>query len=211
MKVALFGATGRVGNAILTLLLEKGMKVNALVRKPESLQPQNGLTVLQGDARNPSDIEATLTGVDAVISALGTDKSTVLTESITHIISNMQKKQVQRIITIGTAGILDSRTEPGKLRYQSTESKRKSTMAAKEHHRVFHLLKDTLLEWTIICPTYLPTGDSTNDYIVLRDKLPETAVQTTTGDTALFTVNELLKKEHIGYRVGIVSSSLGEK
>lgn len=210
MKIALFGATGRVGHAILTLLVEKGIKVTALVRNPEKLQPQDGLTVLQGDARNSADIAATLAGVDAVISALGTDKTTVLTESITHIISNMQKQQVKRIITIGTAGILDSRVEPGILRYQSTESKRKSTKAAQEHHKVYDLLKGTLLEWTIVCPTYLPTGAPTAEYIVLRNKLPEAAVQTTTGDTAMFTVNELLKNEHIGYRVAIMSQSLGE-
>ncbi|WP_277587328.1 NAD(P)-dependent oxidoreductase [Psychrobacillus antarcticus] len=205
MKIALFGATGRVGQVILTLLLEKDIKVTALVRNPEKVQPRAGLTVLQGDARNTADIVGTLAGVDAVISALGTDKTTVLTEAITHIISNMEKQQIKRIITIGTAGILDSRAEPGLLRYQSSESKRKSTTAAQEHHKVFELLKDTLLDWTIICPTYLPVGAATDEYIALRNMLPANAVQTTTGDTALFTVNELLKNEYIGYRVGIIS------
>ena len=210
MKIALFGATGRVGRAILTLLLEQDIKVTALVRNPEKVEPHVGLTVLQGDARNTADIVETLAGVDAVISALGTDKTTVLTESITHIISIMQKEHLKRIITIGTAGILDSRTEVGGLRYQSSESKRKSTTAAREHHRVFELLQDAPLDWTIVCPTYLPTGNATEEYIVLRDQLPEEAVQTTTGDTALFAVNELLKNEHIGYRVGIMSPILGE-
>ena len=205
MKIALFGATGRVGHAILTLLLEKDINVVALVRNPKKLQPQAGLTVLQGDARNIADVEGTLAEADAVISALGTDKTNVLTESITHIISIMHQQQLKRIITIGTAGILDSRLEPGLLRYQSSESKRKSIAAALEHHKVFDLLKDSLLDWTIVCPTYLPSGDATNEYIVLRDKLPEGAVQTTTGDTALFTENELLQNEHIGYRVGIMS------
>ena len=205
MKIALFGATGRMGHAILTLLLERDIKVIALVRNPEKLQPYAGLTVLQGDVRNRTDIVGALAGVDAVISALGTDKTTVLTESITHIISIMHKQHLKRIITIGTAGILDSRVEVGLLRYQSSESKRKSTMAAQEHHQVFDLLKDTSLDWTIVCPTYLPTGAATAEYIVMRDNLPESAVQTTTGDTALFTVNELLKNEHIGYRVGIMS------
>lgn len=205
MKIALFGATGRVGHAILTLLLEKDIKVTALVRNPKKVQPQVGLTVLQGDARIIADVERTLDGVDAVISALGTDKTNVLTKSITHIISIMQKRQLKRIITIGTAGILDSRAEPGLLRYQSSESKRKSIVAALEHHKVYDLLKDTSLDWTIACPTYLPTGNSTDEFIILRDKLPEDAVQTTTGDTALFTVNVLLKNEHIGYRVGIMS------
>ena len=208
MKVALFGATGRVGHAILMLLLEQNIKVTALVRNPEKLQPQDGLTVLQGDARNNADIVGVLAGVDAVISALGTDKTTVLTESITHIISIMQKQQLKRIITVGTAGILDSQTDPGLLRYQSSESKRKSITAALEHHRVFELLKGTSLDWTIACPTYLPTGAATGEYIFLRNKLPAEAVQTTTGDTALFIVNELLKSEHIGYRIGIMSPQI---
>lgn len=205
MKIALFGATGRVGYAILTLLLEKGIEVTVLVRNSEKLQIQPGLTVLQGDARSTTDVERTLDGVNAVISALGTDKTSVLTESITHIITVMQKQRIKRIITIGTAGILDSRVEPGLLRYQSSESKRKSSTAAQEHHRVYDLLNDTSLDWTIICPTYLPTGASTDEYSILRDMLPVNAVQTTTGDTALFAVNELLNNDHIGYRVGIMS------
>lgn len=205
MKIALFGATGRVGYAILTLLLEKGIEVTVLVRNSEKLQIQPGLTVLQGDARSTIDVERTLDGVNAVISALGTDKTSVLTESITHIITVMQKQRIKRIITIGTAGILDSKVEPGLLRYQSSESKRKSSTAAQEHHRVYDLLNDSSLDWTIICPTYLPTGASTDEYSILRDMLPVNAVQTTTGDTALFAVNELLKNDHIGYRVGIMS------
>ena len=205
MKVALFGATGRVGQAILTLLLEEDIDVTAMVRKPEKVQPRAGLSVLQGDARNSADIVEATAGVDAIISALGTDKTSVLTEFISHIVPIMHQQHLKRIITIGTAGILDSRAELGLLRYQSSESKRKSTTAAQEHHKVFDVLKDTSLEWTIVCPTYLPTGASTDEYIVMRDYLPEGAVQTTTGDAALFTVKELLKNDHIGYRVGIKS------
>lgn len=205
MKVALFGATGRVGHAILTLLLEQGIEVTAMVRNPEKMQPHAKLSVLQGDAKNSADIVNATLGVNAIISALGTDKTSVLTEFTSHIVPIMHQQQQKRIITIGTAGILNSRAEPGLLRYQSSESKRKSVTAAQEHHKVFNILKDTALEWTIVCPTYLPTGASTDDYIVMRDYLPEGAVQTTTGDTALFTVKELMKNEHLGHRVGIKS------
>lgn len=205
MKIALFGATGRVGNGILTLLLERGIEVTSLVRNVDNLQPHLNLTVLQGDARVASDVEKVIREADVVISALGTDKTTVLTESISHMISIMSKNGIDRIITIGTGGILTSRVEPELLRYQSSETKRRSTVAAMEHHRVYNKLKESSLKWTIICPTYLPTGNATNAYIIERDTLPLGAVQTTTGDTALFTVHELLENEHIGYRVGIMS------
>lgn len=46
------------------------------------------------------------------------------------IIEAMENGGIKRIITIGTAGILQSRTTPNSLRYQSSESKQKSTRAA---------------------------------------------------------------------------------
>jgi putative NADH-flavin reductase len=205
MKVALFGATGRVGSEILSLLLENNHFVTILVRTPEKIQAHLHLTILKGDAKIAFDVEKALKNVDAVISALGTDQSTVLTEAMAHIIYNMKKQKMNRIVTIGTGGILTSRENPELLRYESSESKRKSTVAAQEHHKVYDMLKVSKLDWTIVCPTYLPTGSATNAYIIERDVLPVGAVRSTTGDTALFAYNELIENEHIGHRVGIMS------
>ncbi|WP_313894334.1 NAD(P)H-binding protein [Psychrobacillus sp.] len=205
MKIVLFGATGRVGNEVLSLLLENKYEVTVLVRTPEKLKTHSQLTIIQGNACVRADVEKAISGADAVISALGTDQSTVLTESITHIIYVMTKLNIKRIVTIGTAGILISRENQNLLKYQSAESKRKSTVAAKEHHKVYDLLNTSGLDWTIVCPTYLPTGAETDAYIVERNLLPLGAVQSTTGDVALFAYNELVKKEHVGYRVGLMS------
>ncbi|WP_391118909.1 NAD(P)-dependent oxidoreductase [Psychrobacillus sp. L3] len=205
MKIALFGATGRIGKEMLSLLLENNDEITALVRTPTKLQTHPNLTLLQGDARVFSDVEKTLAGADAVISALGTDKTTVLTESVEHIISIMEKQKIKRVVTIGTAGILTSRVNPNLLRYESSESKRKSIIAAKEHLNVYEMLKRSALDWTIVCPTYLPTGDATKAYIIERNQLPLGAVKSTTGDTALYAFKELFENKHIGYRVGIMS------
>lgn len=205
MKVALLGATGRVGSAILSLLLEGDYKVTALVRDHSKLKEHPNLTIITGNATVAKDIEKTLQDADAVISALGTDKSTVLTESIVHMMNCMEKKQIKRVVLIGTAGILNSRVDPELLRYQSSESKRKLTTAAMEHHSVYEMLRKSHLAWTIICPTYLPTGGATDAYRVEIDFLPEEAVQTTTGDTAMFAVKELWNEKYVGHRVGIVS------
>jgi putative NADH-flavin reductase len=205
MKIALFGATGRVGKNILSLLLENNDEVTALVRTPEKLQPRPNLTLIQGDARVFLDVEKTLEGADAVMSTLGTDQTTVLTDALEHIISIMEKQKIKRVVTIGTAGILTSRVNQNLLRYESSESKRKSNVAAKEHHKVYEMLKESTLDWTIVCPTYLPTGVATKAYIIERDKLPVGATKSTTGDTALFAFNELIESKYIGYRVGIMS------
>ena len=50
MKIALIGATGFVGSAVLTELLERGHAVTALVRTPAKLGGRPGLAVVVADA-----------------------------------------------------------------------------------------------------------------------------------------------------------------
>ena len=142
-------------------------------------------------------------GIDVVISALNTDGATTLSESMPHIIEAMENEGIQRIITIGTAGILQSRATPNLLRYQSSESKRKSTRAAEDHHKVYDMLKQSTLEWTIVCPTYLPDGERLGEYRVERDFLPVDGVKIHVSDTAEFTYKQIKSNDYIKSRVGI--------
>ncbi|PID03308.1 MULTISPECIES: NAD(P)-dependent oxidoreductase [unclassified Sporosarcina] len=203
MKIVLFGATGRTGSKIVRRALTDGHEITALVRSPEKCEPQEKLTIIAGDVRNPDAVKKAMAGADAVVSALGTDKTTTLTEAMQAIIEGMKEYGIERIVTIGTAGILNSRTEPSKLRYQSNESHRKLTFAAEEHHKVFTMLKDSGLDWTIVCPTYLPDGEASGNYRTEREYLPINGTQISTGDTAAFAYNELSKQNHKGFRVGI--------
>ncbi|ARF17353.1 NAD(P)-dependent oxidoreductase [Sporosarcina ureae] len=203
MKIAIFGATGRTGSEIVRHALTDGNEVTALVRSPEKCKPHEKLTIIAGDVRNQNAVKKALVGADAVVSALGTDKTTTLTEAMPVIIKGMKEHGIKRIVTIGTAGILNSRTEPSKLRYQSNESHRKLTFAAEEHHKVFTMLQDSGLDWTIICPTYLPDGEAVGNYRTERDFLPIDGAQISIGDTAAFAYDELSKQGHKGYRVGI--------
>lgn len=203
MKTTVFGGTGRTGREIVRLALVDGHEVQALVRSVDALQPQPGLTTVRGDARNPADVAQVIAGTDAVISGLGTDSTTTLTEATAAIIAELKAHAVSRIVTIGTAGILNSRTEPGKLRYQSNESRRTQTFAAEEHQRAYEMLRDSGLDWTVVCPTYLPEGEAVGGYRTERDYLPEDGRQISTGDTAAFACEELLSYTNVGYRVGI--------
>lgn len=203
MKIILFGATGRTGSEILKKALEDGHEVRALVRSPEKCEPHKNLVIIQGDVRKVEDVKRVIVGADAVVSALGTDKTTTLTDALPVIIDTMEECGIKRIVTIGTAGILQSRSEPSLLRYQSNESNRKLTFAAEEHHKVFDLLRTSSLDWTIICPTYLPEGEAVGNYRVERDYLPFEGKQISTKDTAAYAYEELTAKKHIGYRIGI--------
>lgn len=199
----LLGATGRTGSRIVQLALQDGHEVTALVRTPEKmLTKHDKLTIVQGDVLNKGDLQRATRGVDAVISALNTDGTNALSDGMPLIIEAMRNNSVQRLITIGTAGILQSRTTPG-LRYQSSDSKRKSVRAAIEHHKVYELLRQSTLDWTIVCPTYLPDGEYRGNYRTERDYLPEGGAEISVGDTAAFTYSQLDSNEFIRSRVGI--------
>lgn len=82
MKIALFGATGRVGHHMLEKALSEGHSVTALVQSPKKLATHEKLTAIQGDVRNQQDVDKTISGVDVVLSSLGTGETTILTEAI---------------------------------------------------------------------------------------------------------------------------------
>ncbi|WP_102261148.1 NAD(P)-dependent oxidoreductase [Mesobacillus jeotgali] len=204
MNILILGATGRVGSQILTYALHDRHHVTVLVRTPEKLQINSGnLTISQGNVLNKNDIVRAMHGIDVVISALNTDGTTTLSESMPLVINAMKNEGIQRIITVGTAGILQSRTTPTVIRYQSSESKRKSTRAAEEHHKVYDMLKQSTLHWTIVCPTYLPDGEREGQYRIERNFLPEGGMKISVPDTAEFTYRQIESSDYVKSRVGI--------
>ena len=106
VHIALFGATGRVGNVFLQKALEEGHTVTALVRDASKLKKHQNLTLVIGDAKVYEDIEKTAKKADMILSSLSTDQTTTLTESMKHMIAVCLKLQIERIVSIGTAGIL---------------------------------------------------------------------------------------------------------
>ncbi|WP_342573830.1 SDR family oxidoreductase [Solibacillus sp. FSL K6-1781] len=204
MNLLILGGTGRVGSHLVMNALQDGHHVTALVRTPDKIENHHeNLTVIQGNVLKKEDVERAMHGVDGVLSGLNTDGGTTLTESMPLVIDAMKKEGIKRIITIGTAGILQSRVSPELLRYQSSESKRKLTRAAEEHHKVYELLQQSGLDWTIVCPTYLPDGEKLGKYRTERNFLPEDGSQISVPDTAVFAYSLLQSSDYIKARVGI--------
>ncbi|UOR13235.1 NAD(P)-dependent oxidoreductase [Halobacillus amylolyticus] len=204
MKIAIFGATGRVGRRVVNMAIRENIEVNALVRdikKAEQIIPEASL--IKGDVTNSKDIETTIQGCELVFSALGTDKTDTLSKAIPMIIHLMKKHQIARMITIGTAGILNSRLEENKFRFETNESKRRLTFAAREHLSVFKALSQSNLSWTILCPTYLPEGEAEGHIRYEPNFLPEGGKKITVGDTAQFAFQEIKSARFPHLRVGL--------
>ncbi|MDN3015187.1 NAD(P)H-binding protein [Paenibacillus sp. BSR1-1] len=204
MNICLFGATGRVGSVILENALSNQISVQALVRDLEKLNMDSGgLKVMTGNVLNEEDIAQTMKGTDIVISALNTGGNSTLSQSMPLIINNMKREGIKRIITIGTAGILQARSAPHLYRFQSSESKRKSTRDAEEHLKAYLLLKASGLDWTVVCPTYLPVGERLGQYRYEKDILPENPSSISIYDTGDFAFQQLFSNKFIGSRVGL--------
>ena len=69
MNIALIGATGFVGSAVLNELLQRGHRVTVLARNPAKLTPREGLTVVAADAQDAAQVAKAVAGHDAVVSA----------------------------------------------------------------------------------------------------------------------------------------------
>lgn len=104
MRLALFGATGRAGGAILRQARAAGHDVQALVRAPGP-PGRDGphVTVIAGDARDPAATGRAVDGADAVVSAIGGTRPgnlAVLREGTAAILRAMQVAGVRRLIVI---------------------------------------------------------------------------------------------------------------
>ena len=66
MTVLVTGATGRVGRMVVDLLVDAGLPVRALTRRPEEAALPAGVEVVTGDLTVPESLDAALRGVDAV-------------------------------------------------------------------------------------------------------------------------------------------------
>jgi len=69
MKIALIGATGFVGSAILQEALQRGHEVTAIVRDPAKLSAHPKLHPQKADVYNEDEVARLVAGHDTVISA----------------------------------------------------------------------------------------------------------------------------------------------
>jgi putative NADH-flavin reductase len=109
MKLAIFGATGRTGLPLVKQALEAGYEVVTLVRTPAKMPFEHDrLTLVQGDAMNPTDVEKVVQGTDAVISVLGHSKDSprdLQAVATRNIVAAMQKYGVKRLVSLTGAGV----------------------------------------------------------------------------------------------------------
>jgi putative NADH-flavin reductase len=87
MRLAIFGATGRAGRAVVERALRQGHEVAALTHDPAKIPPRQRLRVVSGDACDPVSVGETINGAQAIVSTLGGQD--ICTEGIRPILSTL--------------------------------------------------------------------------------------------------------------------------
>ncbi|TDX01427.1 NAD(P)-dependent oxidoreductase [Dinghuibacter silviterrae] len=159
MNIALIGASGFVGSNLLTEALSRGHHVTAIVRNPEKITITHpNLTVKKGDATNPSELAALVSGHDLVLSAINDRQvpnqyDTYLNGS-RAVLEGVKKSGVKRFIVIGGAGSLE--IAPGVQLVdtpQFPEEYKREAQAARDFLNVVR--KEDGLDWTFFSPAIL--------------------------------------------------------
>lgn len=203
--IALFGGSGRTGMRLLERLLEDGHDVRLLSRR--EVEPRERLTVIIGDATDADAIAETVQSADVVMSALGTDKQNVLSRFTPLVISAMQANGVTRILTVGTAGILQAH-DSDNYRFETRESKRSMTTAAEDHARAYELLDASNLDYTIVCPTQLIEDASVGNVVITPDELgTQNSGPISRDDVAKLVLRAWKDGLYSRHRVGITTES----
>lgn len=111
MKVALIGATGFVGSAILNELLQKGHHIVAIARHPEQLKYSGNVSAVGVDIFDTNALAEAITGMDAVVSAYNAgwtnpDLYNDFLKGSKSIQAAVKQAGVARLLVVGGAGSL---------------------------------------------------------------------------------------------------------
>jgi putative NADH-flavin reductase len=208
MKVALLGATGFVGSALLKEALDRGHAVTAIVRHPEKLEKREGLTAKAGDVYDSTSLARLIQGNDAIISAFnpGWKNPNLYDDQVrgtASIIAAIKKARIKRVLWVGGAGGLEVR--PGVRVVDSPDLPswvRPGSLATID--ALDQLRKEPELEWSYLSPSAeLKPGQRTGKLRLGNDQLLVDATgksEISVQDYAVAMIDELERPAHVRRR-----------
>ncbi|MEV6591852.1 NmrA/HSCARG family protein [Streptomyces acidicola] len=155
MRVAVLGATGGQGSAVVSSLLDAGQDVRGVVRNPGGTRAHAlekvGVEVVRGDLRDVSSLVAALDGMDAAF-------------AVTTPFEEGPQAEVEQGLTIIAAA---RQVELPHLVLSSVASADRSTGVPHfdSKYRIEQALRQESDDWTIVAPTYFydnMLGDAEN-------------------------------------------------
>ena len=209
MKLAIIGASGFVGSALLDEALQRGHNVTAIVRHPEKIsQVDPKLTVKQGDAQDADALAELVSGHDAVLSAFnaGWTNPNLYTDFLKgceSIEKGTEQAGVKRLLVVGGAGSLEA--APGVQLVDTPQFPAEWKAGATSARDYLNVLrKNTTLDWTFLSPAImLEPGERTGTFRIgteqpIFDEKGESKISV--ADLAVAILNEIEQPQFIQKR-----------
>lgn len=211
MNIALFGATGAIGQRILNEALTRGHHVTAIVRDPARLtQSHPNLTVVQGDVTDPAQVASTIQGADAVIGSISgrrTGTAETIVDAARSLLEGAAKAGVYRVLWVGGAGSLE--VAPGVRLIDTPEFPAIYLPEAKAGVAVLDLFRAAApeFEWTYVSPAaVIAPGERTGNFRVGGDQLMTDAngeSRISQDDYAAALIDEVENRRHVRQRMSV--------
>lgn len=210
MDIALVGATGYVGSAIVKEALARGHDVVAVARRPEALPEHPRLRPAGCDVGDVDGLARAFAGRQAVIHAFAPPKDLSVVRRVEAqrqgtraILDAMKRAGVRRILAVGGAGTLEA--GPGIRNMDRPEFPKEWEGGAKSTAVIKEILQaEPDIEWTSLSPSHLLVpGERTGVFRLGLDALlvgADGQSRITLGDYAQAMIDELEKPQHTGRR-----------
>ena len=201
MRTLIIGATGRTGQAMVRESLAKGHDVIALVRSLARARPLlPDIELVEGDARDGAAVSSALDRCDAVISALGTRKPTlvrevtVMSEATRTLVDAMNARGVRRLVCITGLGAGDSAGHGGFVYDRLIKPVILRTIY-QDKNRQEAIIRASGLDWIIVRPTILTDKPATGEVRATVDLRGVHGGQIPRADVAAFVVAQASSDE----------------
>ena len=203
MKIALIGASGFIGTALLKEALSRGHRVTALVSQPDKVAALAHLEVVKADALDPAGLAVRLKGHDAALSAFSghahSDVYDYYMRGIRSIIEASRLAAVPRLLVVGGAASLE--IAPGALLIDSPQFPAQWQPTARGARDALALLKqEKQLDWTMLSPSaHIEPGQRSGKFRLGTDQLlvgADGESRISVEDYAVAMIDELEKPAH---------------
>lgn len=203
MDIALIGASGFIGSALLKEALARGHQVSALVTRPDRLAAAEKLVALKADVLDTGALAAQLAGHAAVLSAFSGhaqgDVQDYYLRGMRSIVAATRRAGVPRLLVVGGAGSLE--VAPGRQLLDTPEFPAAYRATAEGARQALHLLRsESALDWTMLSPSaVIAPGTRTGKFRLGSDQLlvgADGASRISVEDYAVAFLDEVEKPAH---------------
>jgi len=217
MNILVLGATGNTGQQFVSMALQRGHKVKAIVRNASGIDEQSGLEIIQGDVLDPAVLRQEFNGMDAIVSCLGIRKKNpsdpwsplvspedFTTRSVIGIVDAMKVNRVSRLVVISSAGVGESW---GTVDLEMQEVIQTSSVGKifQDLNNMEKVLENSGLDTLAIRPVALVVGEAGGGTKIV-DRF-ETTSKIFTGDVALWMLDAVERPEPFEQRTEMIGAS----